>query len=221
MRMSQKQIGITFGDNTVYECGARLLAVLAYPVDDADESRRMAVHASLCRHALETQYLKDPADSNTSEVKLRHVFRDSEQAAREVRFVQKRLCERLVAGRMGVAFLQRTELGPLFRLPPKIKRLSINQMAAFVQDDAEQSDAQNVKRRYWDPSRPVIHIAAAAAVVGQEQTRAGIDLDFTQLLLRRELIEDIVRRAELFETLITGDPKFPVKADCLVQLRLV
>jgi hypothetical protein len=221
MRMSQKQIGINFADNTVYESGATLLAVLAYPVDDADESRRMAAHASLCHHALKIQYSNDLDDWGAKAVKLPHVFRDPRLAARETRIVQKRLCERLVAGRMAVPFLQRAELGYVPVLPAKIKRLSLKQMCEFVQDDAEQSDAQNVKRRYWDPSRLVIHIAAAAAVVGQEQVRAGKDLDFTQLLLRRDLIEDIVRRAELFETLITGDPKFPVKADSLIQLRLV
>ncbi len=174
--MGRQSIGISFQNNEVYECGAQLLAVLAHPVDDKDDNRRANIHASLCWRALEFQYLSNPEDWRPKPVKLPYVFRDAKIAKRETKFAVRRLGERLVAARMAVPCLQRGELGQAPALPKDIKRLSLNEMAAFVLDDADQSDAGNVERRYWAPSRPVIHLAASTAVAGQALNKAGVPL---------------------------------------------
>jgi hypothetical protein len=127
----------------------------------------------------------------------------------------------MVAGRMAIPFLQRSELGEAPALPKAIKRLSLYKMAAFVRGDAGQSDAGNVKRRYWAPSRPVIHLAASMAVTGQALKKAGVPLSFDLLLVWRELVEGIVQRAQGYEELIARDPAFPVKADDLIKVRIV
>ena len=214
-------IGISFQSNEVYECGAMLVAVLAYPVEDKDDNRRAETHASLCRHAIEFQYLSNPDDWSPKPVKLQYVFRDAKIAERETKLAARRLGERLVAARMAIPFLQRSELGQAPTLPSAIKRLSLNEMSAFVLDDAGQSDAGNVKRRYWAPSRPVIHLAASALSIGQELNKAGVQLGLELLLFWRELVEGIVQRAQLYEELIAGDKAFPVKADDLIKVRIV
>jgi hypothetical protein len=219
--MGRQPIGINFQDNEVYECGAMLLAVLAHPADDKDDSRRANTHASLCRHALEFQYRSNPADWSPKPVKLAYVFRDAKIAGRETKFAAKRLGERLVAARMALPFLQRAELGRVPALPKAINRLSLNEMADFVLGDAGQSDAGNLERRYWAPSRPVIHLAAATAVTGQALKKAGAQLCLEHLLLCRELVELIVQRAQAYEELIARDQTFPVKAGALIQVRLV
>jgi hypothetical protein len=219
--MGQQPIGISFQNNEVYECGAMLVAVLAYPVDDEDNSRRAEIHASLCRHAIEFQYLSNADDWMPKPVKLQYVFRETKLAGREVNFAAKRLSERLVAARMAIPFLQRSELGQAPALPNAIKRLSLNAMAAFVLEDAGQSDACNVKRRYWAPSRPVIHLAAAAAVTGQALKKAGAQLCLAHLLLCRELVELIVQQARAYEELIARDQPFRVKADDLIKVRII
>ena len=84
-------------------------------------------------------------------------------------------------------------------------------MAEFVMEAAGQSDANNVERRLFVPSRPVIHLAAAAAVLGQAIRKTGSPLYLEHILLRRELIAAIVREAETFERLIEQDPSIPVK----------
>jgi hypothetical protein len=122
---------------------------------------------------------------------------------------------------MAIPYLQWAESGEPPVLPAAIKRLSINQMAEFVLEDAEQSDANNLKRRYWTPSRPVIHLAAAIAIIGQEQLRKGEQIRMEHLLLWRELIEEIIRRAKLFEDLIAKSRNFPVKTDELIRVRIV
>lgn len=219
--MGRHSIGISFQNNAVYECGATLVAVLAYPVDDDDNSRRAEIHASLCRHAIEFQYLSNPDDWRPKPVKLPYVFRDAKIAERETKFAAKRLGERLVAARMAVPFLQGSESGHAPALPTAIKRLSLNEMAAFVLDDAGQSDAGNVERRFWAPSRPVIHLAASMAVTGQALKKAGVQLGLGLLLVWRELVEGIVQRAQAYEELIARDPAFPVKFDDLIKVRIV
>jgi hypothetical protein len=219
--MGRELIGISFQNNEVYECGATLVALLACPADDKDDSRRANIHASLCRHALEFQYLSNPDDWTPKPVKLPYVFRDAKIAEREVKFAARRLGERLAAARMAIPFLQRSELGRAPALPKAIRRLSLNQMAAFVLDDAGQSDAGNLKRRYWTPSRPVIHLAAAMLVTGLELKKAGVPLGLELLLVWRELVEAIVRRAQAYEKLIARDQAFPGKADKLIKLRIV
>ena len=120
---------------------------------------------------------------------------------------------------MMIAFLRRAELGGT-KLPPGVRRLSINQMAGFVRDDAGHSDVNNTKQRAWSPSRSVIHLAAAATIVGQEfKTDQALGID--DLLCRRELIESIVRRAQLFEDLIAKDRKMPVRIENLIRVRIV
>ncbi|MGO9485454.1 MAG: hypothetical protein ACLPX9_12845 [Rhodomicrobium sp.] len=219
--MGRQSIGISFQNNEVYECGAQLLAVLAHPVDDKNDNRRADIHASLCRYAIEFQYLSNPDDWRPKPVKLPYVFRDAKTAGRETKFTAKRLGERLVAARMAIPFFQKSELGEAPTLPKAIKPLSLNKMAVFVLDDAGQSDAGNVKRRYWAPSRPVIHLAASAAVIGQALKKAGVPLCFEHLLICRELVELIVQRAQAYEELIARDPAFPVKADELIKVRMV
>ena len=219
--MGRQPIGINFQNNEIYECGATLLALLAYPVDDKNDNRRANIHASLCRHAIEFQYLSNPDDWRPKLVKLPYVFRDAKIAGRDVKFAAKRLGERLVAARMAIPFLQRANSGRAPALPRAIKRLSLNEMAAFVLEDAGQSDAGNVKQRCWTPSRPVIHLAAAAAVTGQALKKAGAQLCLAHLLLCRELVELIVQQAQAYEELIARDQPFRVKADDLIKVRII
>ena len=86
-------------------------------------------------------------------------------------------------------------------------------------EDAGQKDTTNVQRRFWAPSRPVIHLAAAAAVVHQLR-KGGQLVAFESLLINRAHIEAVVRLAEELEGLIAGNPKFPVRAEQLIQFRL-
>lgn len=219
--MQPEQIYIDFGRNEVYECGAALLSVLAHATADDSKARVADTHASLCGRGLLLQYAMNPDDWSPINVRLPYAFRDRDVIERDTTFAANRLQERLVAGRMAIPFLQRAALGPDFRLPPKLKRLSVNQMAEFALADAEQSDPSNLKSRYWVPSQPVIHLAAAAVVVGQELLRSGEILRVESLLTWPALIKTIVRRAELFEDLIVRDPEFPVKSEKLVRVRLV
>jgi len=194
------QFDLNFERDEVYECGAVLLAVLACP--GADDEKSSELYRSLCGKALWLWHLKNADDWTPITVKPQYVFRDRKVIDRDVAFVAKRLGERMVAGRMAVPFFLKPELGLLKSWPKQIERLSINQMAEFVLDDAGQADASNVERRIWAPSRPVVHLAAAAVIVGQQIRKNGYNLGLESLLADRALIEAIVKLAEVLEGLV-------------------
>jgi hypothetical protein len=84
---------------------------------------------------------------------------------------------------MTIPFLLRADSGATPPLSQGIKRLSLNEMAAFVAEDAGQVDPINIERRVWAPSRPVIHLAAAAVMLGQRLNKRGIPTGLETLLL--------------------------------------
>jgi hypothetical protein len=211
------QFDVSLKGKEVYERGATLLTVLAYP-NERDAERRLQLYLSLCGRALWLRHVIEPDDWMPITVRPQYVFRDRKIIDRHVAFAGRRMQERLVAGRMAVLFFRRAEIGALPPLPDGIKRLSINQMAAFVLDDAGQADLENVEKRFWRPSKPVIHLATAAALVGQELQKADVPLLLDSFLFHEALIEAVLRRAELLKELISKDPKFPAKAEQLIQL---
>ena len=211
------QFDVSLKGKEVYERGATLLTVLAYP-NEGDAERRLQLYLSLCGRALWHRHVIEPDDWTPITARPQYVFRDHKIIDRHVAFAGRRMQERLVAGRMAVLYFRRAEIGVLPPLPDGIKRLSINQIAAFVLDDAGQADPENVEKRVWRPSKPVIHLATAAALVGQELQKAGVPLLLDSFLFQEALIEAVLRRAELLKELISKDPKFPVRAEQLIQL---
>lgn len=220
--MTQQAFEISFERNPVYECGATLLTVLTCAgARNCSAERQDELHASLCGRALWDLYLANPDDIAPIYVRPQHVFRDRKAIDRDVAFVGKRLGERMVAGRMAVPFLWAAELGCIPILPKGIRRLSVNELAAFVMEDAEQVEPNNVEQRIWTPSRPVIHLAAAAAVVGQEWQKRGAKMGMELYLQNQDFLHEVLLRAERFAGLISACPQFPVKAERLIRIRLV
>ena len=72
----------------------------------------------------------------------------------------------------------------------------------------------------WAPSRPVIHIAAAAAMAGQELSKRGELFGLESFLLDHSFIDKVVRLAEKLEALVAEVPKFPIKPEQLIRFRL-
>jgi hypothetical protein len=107
---------------------------------------------------------------------------------------------------MALAFLKPASEGKIPTLPPALKKkLSINRAAEWALGGRVGGEVANIKARAWGPSRPVLHLAAAVAVLCESLARARITLDYRHLLWEPEIAGFIVREAEsyvpLFEAL--------------------
>src|ERR1041384_349272 len=108
--MSQTPVTMSFKQSPVYEIGARLLALLAYPMEKS-EARLDEIHTSLCAKALQVRCLINPDDTTPIMVKPQDVVRETNLINRHTRMVARRLSERLVAARMAIPFFLKAELG--------------------------------------------------------------------------------------------------------------
>ena len=204
----------------VYEAGAFIFSLLAYPGGSKQEDeRRLGAYTSLCACVLRAQAETDLnwaiRPQSIKPVYMSQTERESNQG---LRTLPRRLNERMIAARMASAFLRQAETGEVPELPPSVKRLSINAMSELVLEDARYSDPENVETRIWRPSRPVIHLASA---VHDYLHRIGVEhLGLGGLLMRRDAIEHVVRNAEYCEALVHRSNRLRVDADRLVKLRL-
>lgn len=210
---------LRFGQNELYENGALLLTAIVCS-EKSDEARSSELFHSLCARALRLKYLANLDDVTPITAKPQYIFRDLGTVARDVTFAGKRFGVRMVAGRMAVPFFQHACQGAPVRLPTEIKRLSVNQLAEYVMDDAGQADSANVKKRVWNPSRPVIHLCAAAAIIARGIRKAGGSVHMESFLFDRDLIKAVVECAEELAQFAEKDAKFPVPAARLLRVRL-
>lgn len=212
---------IDFNRLEVYEAGAVLLTLLAYPRENKQEDeQRGRLHESLCACALRARYETDPDWATSPQlVKPIYAFQSKTACNRGLRQLKRRLRDRMIAARMAYPFLKESETGEPPELPTSIKRLSINAMSELVLDDADYSEPENVETRIWRPSLPVIHLASA--VHGYLHRDAKIEaLGLGPLLTNRGVIEYVIRNAEYSESLVAHSPRLRAHTDKLIKLRL-
>ena len=204
----------------VYEAGAVLVAVLAYP-NFEEEQRRARLHGALCALALRARSESDVQWAITPQL-IKPVYADFGDAeiAAGLNSFDHRLRDRMIAGRMAMAYLKEASTGQVPKLPDGVKRLSLNQLSEMVLADAGRSDPENVETRIWRASLPVIHLASACQVMMQETARIGETINFAHLLQYRRLIEWLVDAAGQYAPLLAKssillDPRR------LIQIRLV
>src|SRR6266566_2471897 len=88
-----------------YEAGASILTLLAYP--EGPEAKRAEVHASLCAQFLRRTYASDPELAvSPATIKPIYFLRGERDIDRDLRTLERRHRDRLVAGRMAMPFVQ-------------------------------------------------------------------------------------------------------------------
>jgi hypothetical protein len=194
----------------VHEAGALLVTLLAYP--DANDETRGDVHASLCSHALRVRSEIEPDWAiRPQAIKPIYLLRSQRDCNRALRTLERRVRDRMVAGRMGIAFLKEALPGHLPILPPGMKRLSINQLAELVLDDTQLTDPDNVETRIWRPSLPVIHLCSAVQIfLSQLEPRIG-----------PVVLEVVIRTAEYHESVLAQSRHLRIDLDRMIRIRLV
>jgi hypothetical protein len=217
--MSTDALEIDLSRSPVYEAGAILVTLLALP--DGDETQRGNLHASLCYLAILGQaHLKGFGAEQP--IKPIYAFRSEDDVAKDLRTLERRLRDRIVAARMAIPFLQAAVMNAPPKLPFGIEKLSLNRLSEIaIRDLNQESDSANVETRIWRPSLPVIHLAVATALAMEAAGQAGEDINIGHLLTNRTLIEWIVTEAEKYAALIEKGGVLPGKASpSLIRVRL-
>lgn len=215
------EFNLSYTRDEVYECGAALLTVLVC-AKAIDDKRGRELYRSLCAKALWLKHLANPDDSTPITVIPQYVFRDRKIIDRDLGIIRSRLRERLIAGAMAVPFVREAKVGPIEHKPEGIKWISLNQIAEYppVLEDAGQRDAQNLKKRFWAPSRPVMHLAAAVFIVGEQLRKGRETIPVEDFLFDGLFIKRVVWLGGQLQELIANDPNFPIKRDQLIPFRL-
>jgi hypothetical protein len=200
----------------VYEVGASLITLLAYPRER--EEVWAQVHASLCSYTLRIRSASEPDQATVPQpIKPIYAFRLEEDISRDLRTLERRMRDRMIAGRMGIGFLKEAVTG---RVPEGLTRLSINELAELVRDDAGYSEPENVEARIWRPSFPVIHLATALQVLLHLSDPQIGPIGYEALLLGRGVIELVIRTAEYHRVLFTRCRSLRLDPESLIRIRL-
>lgn len=200
-----------------FEIGARVLAALAFPGATEAVDRRRAADA-WCAGIINCTKVAEPSCSAELDKKYpRYARLDQRSINKALRKTKSRLRNRQVAGRMTRGYFQEwVDQGPAV-LPASMARLSINELAKLVRRESGENDPENTEKRAWRPSRPVFHLASAMDFVSR--FRAG-DNDNGYDLNDGDLHREILRLAEASERVVDGDPRFQVKPEEMLRIRL-
>jgi hypothetical protein len=210
---------IDFSRLAVYEAGALLVTLLAYP--DASDETRGNVHASLCNYALRIKSAADPDWTFAPQpIKPLYTFRSEHDCNRDLRTLVRRWRDRMIAGRMAIAYLKEAMPGQVLKLPPSVKRLSINELAKLVLDDTRFTDPQNVETRIWRPSLAVVHLASAIQVYLSLTEADTPPIALEALLLNRARIEAVIEGAAYHESLMALSRHLRFDPEKMIKIRL-
>jgi hypothetical protein len=203
-------------NQSLFECGAALLALLAFPSSTDGERAEIAV--SLCSAHLRAKFKE--AGNPEELVKAKYAFRDEGTIRKDLKKLDRLVRDRMVAAHVAIAFLQNA-IGHRPNLPRDVKRLSLNQLSEFAMGLANQSIPENFKTRIWRPSRPVLHLAAAVAVAINDRERMGEERTFYgNVITDVEFLFDVLRYTKEHEIIIKTS-KLPIRAEKLVSIEMV
>jgi hypothetical protein len=209
---SPRELVLDTGRLALFECGASLLALLAFP--SATDEERAEIEASLCANHLRAVF--EETGDGDKPVKAKYAFRDLQVINSDLRTFDRLIRDRIVAARVAIPFLQRAS-GHGLKLPSSVKRLSINQLAEFVMKEANQSNPENFKTRVWRPSLPVIHLAAAVVVAMND--RRGM-VSYGNLIADQSFIGVVLTYTSEFENIIKNNNLRGINSKRLVSVQL-
>jgi len=213
-----RQLVLDFVQREVYECGADLVSLLAFP-SASEAERRQSVHASLC-HEFLRQFHSNSSNTETPIlVKPKYAFRSAKEVKKDWKTFERRLRDRLAAGHMAIAFLQ-PAYGIKPNLPEGMTKPTIDGMAEQIAEQFGLAEPGNVESRIWRPSLPVAHLAAAFGVaINRGQLAGHPKTSIGDIMSDASLIEEIVREAALYENIIENN-KLPIDPAQLVHIAI-
>lgn len=213
---------IDLGSEPYYEAGALLVTLLAFPKETRSEKRLRELHNSVCAKSLRDRALIEPDWANVPQcIKPIHIAPTSDKVKKDLRTLERRLRDRMVASRPALAILFDLK-GFHPKLPKDVRNLSIKQLMNMALDDLEQDDVENVEQRVWRESLPIIHLAAAAQNLMNLPGVTVPGLPMGHIIFVPEITRWVTATAMEAQELILSNPaRFRVNPDDLIRLELI
>jgi hypothetical protein len=211
---------IDFTQSEAYECGMMLVTLLAYPETENSEEMLANIHASLCNQYLQKKCDIDPEWANTPQlIKPIYSLRNEQLIRRDLRQTDRRLRDRMIAARMTIGFLKEVNSGVSPKLPTGFTQLSINAMSVLVADGKSFTDSDNIEKRIWRKSVPVIHLAAAVAIlIDLTEKDLMQPADIYDLLADPDKIRWVISSAQEYAELLYQSKRLTITPDRLIQI---
>lgn len=214
-------VTIDLRNSEPWEAGSTLLSYLAYPHIDKDcEDRALyerALQHKILRHLATTRpgwasqkVLICPAVALMTDSEVRRATRQSD----------RRMRDRIVAGKMAVGLIAQSVTGKPTKLPKPMKRLSLNQLAEFFLEFSEEVEPANVIKRAWTASKPVVHLAAALEIYKRMAVDRGLPGTLADIQFVPGALEEVLEIAADHLKHVTTNPTINVGPDALIQFAL-
>lgn len=201
-----------------WEIGAHIFSVLAFCGAEERDDRLRAFEA-ICTRQIDITRQEDPMFA-AQMCRGRRAYRLPEGTVRKrLRKTPRKWRDRMIAARMARGFVWESLTHTPAKLPECMERLSLNELAKLVQPESGQSDPENIEKRAWRQTGPVMHLAIAMDVYGTR--KYGADRDFPLNLQDIEAHRKIVELAEEAENLVMADARFGKRRHQLIQIRLI
>lgn len=215
-----KPVTISISEVGIHEAGATVLAHLAFPAEAEADARRLYV-AAACHALLRNRAEHFPSWANTFQaIKPAHAFVSPADFKRGFRTSERRLRDREIAGRMAIGLLAEAVTGQRPKLPAPMKRLSLNELAAYHAKLGGDQEPANLIKRAWSASRPVIHLAAAMEIYLRKAPSLGLQGHHADVMHLPAALQSVVDLATQHRALIPGIPKFGQSLDELLEIVL-
>ncbi|MBP6013445.1 MAG: hypothetical protein KBA31_14565 [Alphaproteobacteria bacterium] len=223
--MSANIVHVDFNAQPIYEIGAVVIATLCYSAPDDNDSDREKAVTALCAWALRVRAEGDATWANTAlPIKPCYTAQSFEEVDRVLKDVNRRMRDRLAAGRIVMPFLQKALTDALQIIGRTPMKPTVNKLAPYVLKDPSVSDTDNVKSRIWSPSRSVLHLAGAFEFAHDVLHKGGQRLDFVTMLWNDAFIRFVLKVAEDAEGLIAksfSDGDLKIDPTTLIRVRVI
>lgn len=206
-----------------YEAAAQVLTLLAFPPDGPPNTALDQRYEEICAWVIRRLAERDPRwASEPRALRPIHALTAPERVAAVGRTMQTALERRLTAGRMAAPFIDQATAGDqALRLPSGVKRLSLNEIAAYAA--GADGDPTNLETRAFRPSIPVLHLCVALAwtrvLLGERGADDRSIIDF--LISEMDVLRAFIEAARDFEASLLASTKLQIAPDRLVRLRWI
>jgi len=212
---------ITFDpkNHQAFEIGAQLMAALAFP-SAAEQMAMNAAAAGFCAEVIRRSCEDSPKDGG----RLRADFAEyasigPKEVRRRHRTLGRRLHDRMIAALMSLAFIEHDITGVMPPLPRGMSRFSLNELAKYVLSQSHESVPENIEKRVWRCTLPIISTAIAYQMMlrCQDKPASIYGVDVQNLEFHRQVVE----LSQFYEELVLDDKRFNIAPSDLIRFRWV